>query len=300
MSGDKIEILSTELLDQYRNIVNFFWNVSHAVHVEPGWHYLLDLSWAAANLGDLAGKRILDAGAGQGLMQWYLIENGAAQVISADRDSREKLPLTMRSRYNVHGLRSTDLGSSWAVVNQNMSWASGAGKVGAFARGLAGMAASAGPKKFAGEVLIYNQDLANMPDVADNSLDAIVSISALEHNTPEGLQKVVAEMVRKLKPGGRLVATLGAARDEDWFHGDSKGWCYTASTLRCLFDLPTETPDNYVDHDRFFEMLKNNAELRDHLASYYFKSADNGMPWGKWDPKYQTVGVLKIKPEIKA
>jgi SAM-dependent methyltransferase len=61
-------------------------------------------------------------------------------------------------------------------------------------------------------VIIYNQDLQSLADVPTASLDAIVAISALEHNTPEGLVCVVAELMRVLKPGGALLATLGAAR----------------------------------------------------------------------------------------
>ena len=42
-------------------------------------------------------------------------------------------------------------------------------------------------------------------------------------------------------------------------------------------------------------MVAVRAELRDNLASFYFRSGDNGMPWGKWDPQYQPVGVCKVK-----
>ena len=31
------------------------------------------------------------------------------------------------------------------------------------------------------------------------------------------------------------------------------------------------------------------------LAAFYARSGDNGMPWGKWDPQYQPVGVCKVK-----
>ena len=27
------------------------------------------------------------------------------------------------------------------------------------------------------------------------------------------------------------------------------------------------------------------------LADFYFRSGDNGMPWGNWDPQYMPVGV---------
>ncbi len=296
MPGDKIEIPSVELLDRHREVVNTLWKVSRATRVEPGWHYLLDLTWIAENLGPVSGRIILDAGAGMGLMQWYLIEQGAAEVISADRGRRSGLPLGMRARYAVRGLRPADLDPAWSVLKGNVARASGVGKAVYALRGLAGLALTALPKRFTGQVTIYNQDLTHMPEIADNSLDAVVAVSSLEHNSPEGLQKVVAEIMRKLKPGGKLLATLCAGRDADWFHAASQGWCYTDTTLRRLFDLPTDTPSNYDRHDELLASLRNCAELRDKLAKIYFKSGDNGMPWGKWEPQYQPVGVCKIKP----
>jgi len=144
-------------------------------------------------------------------------------------------------------------------------------------------------------VTIYNQDLVNMSDIPDTSLDAVVSISALEHNEPYILRSVVKELLRVTKPGGKLVATLAAAKEQDWFHEPSKGWCYTEDTLRDIFDLPADCPSNYDRYDKLLEILRDCAELRDNLAHSYFKSGDNGMPWGIWDPKYQPVGLVKVK-----
>jgi SAM-dependent methyltransferase len=41
--------------------------------------------------------------------------------------------------------------------------------------------------------------------------------------------------------------------------------------------------------------LKQGEGLKEHLASFYFLSGNNGMPWGKWDPQYFPVGVTKWK-----
>jgi SAM-dependent methyltransferase len=295
MPGNKIEIPSVEMLDRHRKVVNDFWKVSSATRVEPGWHYLLDLTWIVENLGPVTGKRFLDAGAGMGLMQWYLMEQGAAEVISADRTSRSNLPLIMRSRYNVHGMRPDDLKPAWEVFKGNLGHASGAGKVVTAVRGLAGLILTALPKRFTGTVRIYNHDLADLPEIPDDSLDAVVAVSSLEHNSPEGLKKVVPEIMRTLKPGGKLLATLCAGRDRDWFHAASQGWCYTAATLRNLFELPADVSSNYERYDEFMAGLRDCSELRSKLAKFYFQSGDNGMPWGKWDPQYQPVGVCKVK-----
>ena len=121
------------------------------------------------------------------------------------------------------------------------------------------------------------------------------AVSALEHNSPAGLKIVAAELMRTLKPGRPLLATLTAARDQDWWHEESSGWCYTADSLRDIFELPPETPSNYAEYDQLFNALRDCAELRDNLASFYFNSKNNGMPLGIWDPKYQPVGICKIK-----
>src|SRR4030067_2368511 len=101
---DKIEILSVELLDQHRSTVGALKRLARTLGLEFGWHYLLDLTWIISLLVPVKGKRILDAGAGTGVLQWYLAEQGA-EVISVDRLSRARPPLLFRRRYNVRGLR---------------------------------------------------------------------------------------------------------------------------------------------------------------------------------------------------
>jgi SAM-dependent methyltransferase len=139
---------------------------------------------------------------------------------------------------------------------------------------------------YSGQVIIYNQDLTDLVDIQDKSVDAIVAVSSLEHNSPENLEQVVSELQRVLKPGRPMYATLACAKDKDWYHESSQGWCYNEQTLRRIFDLKDDIPTNF-DH----------KELKEDLASFYFRSGDNGMPWGKWDPQYQPVGICKIKQE---
>lgn len=57
-----------------------------------------------------------------------------------------------------------------------------------------------------------------MNDVPNNSVDYIVSISALEHNeTIDNVKNVYLELMRVLKPGGSMLITLPASFEEDWF-----------------------------------------------------------------------------------
>lgn len=289
---DKIEILSVELLDQHRPTVRALKRLAGSLGLEFGWHYLLDLTWIISLLGAVKGKRILDAGAGTGVLQWYLAEQGA-EVISVDRLSRANLPLRFRRRYNVRGLRSQDLLPSATILRQSFTERTKLQlKVKSQVRDLAGLTDL---RRVPGRVIIYNQELQNLSDLADASIDAVVAVSALEHNPPEGLPGVVIELQRVLKPDGVLLATLGAARQADWLHVPSQGWCYTDASLRRHFDLPADTLTNYDRHDDLFSALRDCAELSDGLASFYYQSGDNGMPWGRWDPQYQPVGVCKVK-----
>lgn len=135
-----------------------------------------------------------------------------------------------------------------------------------------------------------------MTDIADESNDYAVAVSSLEHNDPEMLSSVVEEIMRTLKPGGTLLATLPAAKDKDWFHEPSSGWCFTEESLRSSFELSASTPSNFSDYDVFLDRLVVCEELQQGLSALYYRSGDNGMPWGVWDPQYQPVGIIKHKP----
>lgn len=295
---DKIEILPVRLLDQNRHLVEDLKKLARSLRLEFGWHYLLDLTWILSQLGSFRDKRVLDAGAGTGMMQWYLAEGGA-EVISVDRSSRATLPLRFRRRYRVSGLRPVDLNSLLRTIRENLSreinapfyrvWAA---RLLSQARDLVGYVST---PISTGSVQIYNQDLSRLKDLPDDSLDAVVSVSALEHNSREVLGQVINEIMRLLKPGRPLLATLVAARDRDWWHEPSKAWCYTEASLRELFDMSSDLSSNYSHYDQHLEALRNCTELRDGLAGFYFKSGENGMPWGEWDPQYQPVGICKVK-----
>ncbi|HEY5574068.1 MAG TPA: class I SAM-dependent methyltransferase [Anaerolineales bacterium] len=289
---EKIEILPVSLLDQHRTLVNELKDLAKDLRLEFGWHYLLDLTWILSQMALDRRIRVMDAGAGIGVMQWYLAQKGA-EVVSVDRLERAYLPLRFRLRFHVRGLRKIDLKPVILAYRYRR------GQVQNFLKMVANSAIdileNGFPKRPEGRVLIYSQDLGRMPDIPDNSLDYIVGVSALEHNSPDDLNGVVSELIRVLKPGGRLLVTLAASPDQDWYHQPSKGWCYTDETLRRAFGLSSYVPSNYDRYAELFAELQDSEELRNNLAEFYFQSGENGMPWGVWDPKYQPVGVSKVK-----
>jgi SAM-dependent methyltransferase len=300
-----LELLSPDILDEHRATVERLRGLADTLDIGLGWHYLLDLPWILSHATAGPGSTVVDAGAGMGVLQWYLAMNGC-KVISVDRLSRKRLPEHFRSRFDVQGQRSEDLDpaprtSLLHLVRRPLARARRLLRLaGAIRRGYrprrAAHVSGPGPLERSGQVFIYNQDLRHLVDIPDGSIDAVVSVSALEHNHPQELPAVVAELMRVLKPGGRLVATVGASSDRDWFHEPSKGWCFSEATLRRIFDIPESVKSNYAEYDHILGDLRANAELRKDLAAHYFESGDNGMPWGRWDPRYLSVGVCKVKP----
>lgn len=284
MPGDALEILSVELLERHRDVVEEMRGLSRGLVVGLGWHYLLDLAWIVERVGAVDGRRILDAGAGVGVLQWYLGRHGA-EVLSVDRGDRARLPLHFRRRFDVRGARHADLGPAWRAAASPRTLLKSA--AGALRGGLA--------RERGGKVVLYRADLSRLRDVSDASVDAVVSVSALEHNPPDVLPRVVEELLRVLKPGGRLIATLSAARDRDWFHEPSQGWCYTEATLRRAFGIGPDVASNYEAFDALFASLRASRALREGLSWSYARSGRNGMPWRRWDPKYQPVGVCRMK-----
>ena len=286
MSGpaDQLSLLSPDLLRHSPELVSSFRRLARATVVGLGWHYLLDLTWIARELGEPANLKVLDAGAGLGVLQWHLAEGGA-QVLSVDRTDRSRLPATVRDQFRIRGLAPGDLAPRIAAWTSTKS----------ILRGFAGRIAMRRRPPAKGSVTIHRGDLDRLDLIPDQSVDVVVSVSALEHNDPKNLPGLVGELLRVLKSGGRLLATLSAARGDDWLHVPSKGWCYSEATLRKAFQISPSTPSNWESFEFLFGELAGCEELRRGLSWRYRLSGRNGMPWGRWNPTYLPVGVLKVK-----
>jgi SAM-dependent methyltransferase len=331
MMGNKIEILSMDYFSSYRKETEFVERLKECLGKEIGWHYLLDLAWIMREVRSLKqGSLVMDAGGGNGLTQLILSEMGY-NVINADFSN----PVLSQNVNDRYGNIMSYLNNPGDVKydNRYTRHLNQAHNIPIDQRGSVGhedypqnrdeVLSYIGKKKKpaknlllpekrgaipyylknnvdekCGSVFLYKCDLKNMELIPDNFLDGIVSISALEHNDHEDFRKCVKELLRVIKPGGKLAITICASQDDDWFHEASKGWCYSETSLRALFQLSSDVPSNFSEKDELFRKLREqDNELYKRLASFHFKSGKNGMPWGVWDPSYQPVGVVKIKED---
>lgn len=323
-ASQRIELLSLDLFQTHREEIQTVEAFQRYFDAALGWHYFLDLAWVVREVRTFPrGAVLLDAGAGCGILQLILAELGY-NVISADFMGRG-FPAKYVERYQAvtHPLNSQRNSVQNSYTRHLKAVYSGqwsrllssflelfrsrerfgdcleciekhrfAPATGAPAPLLEGDAAAS-----CGTIFLYKCDLKDMALLPDALVDGVVSVSALEHNDHEGFENCMSELLRVTKPSGKFLVTVSAAQSEDWFHNPSKGWCYSEATLKRLFRLPQDVPSNFSRKDEFFAKLREQGnELHQRLAPVYFESGQNGMPWGVWDPLYQPVGIVKVKP----
>lgn len=301
--ASRLEILSPSLIEQFPATVKKVDKICHRLGIEIGWHYILDITWILQQLDCPSGVTILDAGAGTGALQFVLAERGY-NIISVDFFPRFILPTARMmfptGKYGVGEFEHSYIGHLQAVRRE-------IGKKGILSRVLV-LSKRLNAQQLLlpviwarrilglrkpGKVSFYQADMRQMDAIADKSIDAVVSVSAIEHMEPEEVAVAVSEFERVLKPGGKIVVTTSAAKEKDWFHEPSKGWCFSQATLKEFFRLGGNVESNWALYDSVMDDMKACKELQRRMPYFYRLSGNNGMPYGKWDPQYLPVGVLK-------
>lgn len=285
------------------HIVESFLKITKRTQI--GWHYIVDLTWIYSQAKHWpVGSRVLDAGGGSGPTQFLLAEMGMS-VVNVDL-FHPGVPFYYANRYGlevkrlesyvatdyVAHLKSVSLrraGLGWLrqyiaknrlvqrlryqrYKQQHEQW-----------RRLAGLC-----DRPVGSLTRVSGNLCHMPEVPAESFDAVVSLSALEHIPLDVLPDALREIDRVLRPDACRAITTSATEKPTWYHEPSKGLCFSQSDLEKLFGaelVGTSEPRIIL------EKYRSAAYLRDHLADFYTKSGDNGMPWGMWEPQYIPVGI---------
>lgn len=319
-AAEKIEILGLDMFETHREEIKIIETFNERFNVAMGWHYYLDIAWILRAVHELPpGSLLFDAGAGSGILQFILAESGY-NVISADFMGRDfSQGFAKRYESAIYSLNSqkNSIYNSYTHHLKNIYFGNGNRLLEKLSNIFKGVTKTATPlsciheNKFVpgtdasrnsnqseniGRIFLYKCDIGDMPLLPDGFVDGVVSLSALEHNSHDGFEKCVNELLRIIKPSGRIWATVSAAQVEDHYHDPSKGWCYSEATLKKLFKLSERVSSNFLHKSELFKALREEGnELHRRLDPVYFKSGNNGMPWGKWDPQYQPVAIVKVK-----
>lgn len=275
-----------------------------------GWHYITDLTWLYSHIKHWPKSlKILDAGGGTGPLQFLLAEMGF-NITNVDMVLKPPPP-SVRDRYQtiLNQLPESDTSEYMDFLNckqrnrqffglkrtvkklkkrvqenrivihfhhfKHNRW-----------RQLFGLS-SAQVGKINWEV----GNLCNLNGIPSKSFDAVVSLSALEHIPMEYLGKALNEIRRVLKNQYYCAITTSTTdRMSTWYHQPSLGYCYSVADLEKYFEVRSVNPQ---DPKRILQEYRNCGYLKKHLAKFYSKSGNYGMPWGIWDPKYIPVGIYQ-------
>jgi len=299
---DPDEILKTPDFEFVRTFL------SDTGRTQIGWHYVIDLAWIYSQAKNWpTNYRILDAGGGHGPTQFLLAELGF-NVSNLDLVLSEPAP-RIEKRYRV----TFETAASYQDTNY-VDHLTGNTMKHRMLKKLRSIANDSSLYQYAsaqkyrkvhdrwrtnngivnevGSLAWMRANLCNIPEIASNTYDAVVSLSALEHIPVNLLPQAWAEITRICKPEVKVAITTSATEQESsWFHQPSQGNCFSVSDLETIFGSRQDVSSLSVND--MLEKYRACTYLKDNLADFYNESGENGMPWGKWDPEYCPVGLFQ-------
>lgn len=274
-----------------------------------GWHYITDITWIYSHIKDWSTSfKILDVGGGGGPVQFLMAELGF-DVTNIDLNLNEPifsyqkryhctyevLPSFENTNYNIFLNESDNKEEYLKTAIKNMIKQSMPYKWWEAKRYISKHEQWRRVKKLAntrtGHIKWLKGNLSNIPEVLEHTFDAVVSLSAIEHIPLENLKTAFEEIKRVVKPNARwVVTTSGTEKSETWYHESSEGNCFCSTDIENTFGA---SPMGEQNPREILQKYQINSYLRENLAKFYFKSGKYGMPWGKWNPKYIPVGIIK-------
>jgi len=318
----KIELLDVDLLqdsqtlkdiDRWLNVMNW----------PNGWHYDLDIIWLLRHIEEMKlpkGATIVDAGAGLGMTQFILASYGY-NVISLDFTDRQ-IPKYSKKIFAINK-NDQDLGGYTHEYMEFMKYGQNQPATVKKRRSFFSLLTKAiDPRQFNLNVyrlstmikkkinlwyiietmkdhgsfgkITFTRGTFNSIPLKDNTADALVSVSAFEHNTYEDMPGTVKEFQRVVKNGSPILVTTSASENEDWYFKPPKAWNFSKQTLAKWFAIP----DSGItfNYRKVFENIINSKIMRKRLSPFYTCSGENGLPYGNLkEIKYIPVGIVKVK-----
>ena len=299
---NSIELLNTDLLSDQEKLNE----IDHWLKVmnrPQGWHYDMDIIWLLKGLGDAGikkGATILDAGAGMGITQFLLAANGY-NIISLDYSPRLNPPLA-KDIFEIEVVEQDNLDYKHdyiGFVDYNSTRNEGKNNkipdlfekvLNAMGRGPEYMLSRVKQQfqKKQNKQININEKMRNHNDfgnikfiraafhdmpLKDEEVDALVSVSAIEHADPKLMKQNINEMKRVVKKGNPLlITTSGTGKNKDWFHEKTQGWCYTEKSLKKIAGDDSIIQFNYNTVE---ENILNSSTWRSRIDPYYSKDSNS-------------------------
>ncbi|MCW7497034.1 class I SAM-dependent methyltransferase [Leptospira levettii] len=293
---DEIRFLDASLLED----INVLAELNHWLLVMDrpnGWHYDLDHIWILQELKKaniLPGSTILDAGAGQGIMQFLLASRGY-NVISLDFSSRLP-PKRSKGIFKIIGEGNSEINYKHPYMNfikYNSNKVSNLMSKFKFekilkiieipfrvyrsARSYSEFMLERFFKKHDhyGTIRFLRAPFHDVP-LESEIAHAVISVSAIEHADINLFKGNIESLFRLVKPDGKMLITTSAtAKEENEYDDKVSGFCFSKKFLSQSFP---QCKLNF-DYDSCLTSLFASQTFFDRIDSYYY--LDKNSPFYK-------------------
>lgn len=286
----------------------FIWSfLNETRRTQIGWHYIIDLTWIYSQVKNWPTTyQVLDAGGGGGATQFLLTELGF-NVTNLDLFLGEPSYYLQR-RYRMKFVKTESYQESEYVVhlaNQRQpdvfrylkEWVAES----RLYQYMSMQMYQWRHEQWRKSNLIFNEvghldwvraNLCYIPEVPSGSFDAVVSLSALEHIPIDLMAEGWSEIGRICKRNAKVaITTSGTEKKRTWFHESSKGNCFSEHDLQVLFNA--KASNDCLPANKMIRKYQVCEFLKTNIADFYKKSGQNGMPYGRWGPKYFPVALFQ-------
>lgn len=304
-------ILSPKSLFSFKNYLNEIRYWGRVLNRPNGWHYDLDIIWILNKLNEYKikpGDWILDAGAGQGLLQFFLAAKGY-NIISYDYSAR-KILYRAKNIFNIsykhdqtnykHDYMSH---IKYAPDNKNVF-------------DLVIYLKNCGLKLFLknifrwfrgyfyfiyeiifvnksnyGKIIMFRGSFQEISKFNFN-VQAIVSLSAIEHCNKEEIPSCLDELFTKLQNGPMLITTSVHSDREDKYEDYFQSWTFGIKSLLNFFNIKVDPKAINLAKDQ----INKNRILWKRLDSSYFERKQSYFKKiGKINVPYIPIGISYFK-----
>ena len=305
---NEIKLLDSSLLKDVNKLQELLYWL-RVMERPNGWHYDLDHIWILNELekaGIQPGATIVDAGAGQGVMQYLLAARGY-NVISLDFSPRV-IPDRSKGIFEIIGEGNTEISYQHPYMKFIKYGGGFIGrlKLSKFIKVLEM------PRRIFRKVMEYTTYInerffrqhknygsiryvrAPFHDIPLDAeiADAVISVSAIEHSDINLFDDNIRSLVGLLKHSAMLLLTTSATHEKNSIYDHKvEGWCYSQAALEAYF------PDVHIDFDaeKCERSLLNSKVFMQRLDSYYY--TDSESPFYK--KQFTSLPYLPVAIKIK-